>query len=164
MHTGQWSQTIYSMKGSPQHLSPPRHLKSRHPFVPSAREILKQCSELNLSTARWADYVWSRDWEANSSRLHDFIPNVRFPPAGIDLPRPAWVRLNRLRTGVGRFRSSMHKWGLASSASCECGAEEQTADHVILECPIYQAPNGIHGLMSVDDETVTWLLNVCPDI
>ena len=104
------------------------------------------------------------EWEVNTSRLHGFVPDVGFPPPGVDLPRQAWVRLNRLRTGVGRFRSSMHKWGLAPSAACECGAEEQTADHVILECPLYRAPNGSHGLLSVDDDTVTWLLEVCPDI
>ena len=45
------------------------------------------------------------------------------------LPRPSWVRLNRLRTGVGRFQSSMHKCGLAPTSNCECGAVEQTADH-----------------------------------
>ena len=60
--------------------------------------------------------------------------------------------------------SSMHKWGLTPNAACECAAEEQTADHVILECPMYEAPNGMHGLLSVDDDTVTWLLEVCPDI
>ena len=104
------------------------------------------------------------EWEVNTSRLHAFVPDVGSPPIGVDLPRLAWVRLNRLRTGVGRFHSSMHRWGLAPSAACECGAEEQTADHIILECPTYQAPNGMHGLLSVDDDTVTWLLEVCPDI
>ena len=29
---------------------------------------------------------------------------------------------------------------------------------------MYEAPNGMHGLLSVDDDTVTWLLEVCPDI
>ena len=82
----------------------------------------------------------------------------------MDLIRLAWVRLNRLRTGVGHFRSLMHTWGLTPNAACEWGAEEQTADHVILECPMYRAPNGTHGLLSVDDDTVTWLLEECPDI
>ena len=35
-------------------------------------------------------------------------------------------------TGVGRYHSSMYKWGLAPSPNCECGATEQTADHVYL--------------------------------
>ncbi|KAJ8396816.1 hypothetical protein AAFF_G00014150 [Aldrovandia affinis] len=97
---------------------------------------------------------------SNAATLISVRHDVGPPPIGVDLPRLAWVRLNRLRTGVGRFCSSMHRWGLASCAACECGAEEQTADHVILDCPIYRAPNGIHGLSVLDDDTVTWLLEV----
>jgi len=63
---------------------------------------------------------------------------------GMTLPRRAWVQLNRLRTGVGRFRSCLYKWGMTSSEACECGAEEQTVDHVVLHCRIHQPPNGLH--------------------
>ena len=58
-----------------------------------------------------------------------YISRVSTRPIGMSLTRTAWVKLNRLRTGVGRFGSSMHKWGLASSAKCECGASEQTEPH-----------------------------------
>jgi len=75
------------------------------------------------------------------------------------LPRIAWVRLNRLRTDVGRFRSCLYERGMASSAACECGAE-QTVDHVVLNW----TPHGLHGLMVLDNETTEWLLNTCPDI
>jgi len=51
-----------------------------------------------------------------------------------------------------------------SGAACECGAEEQTVDHVILQCPIHRSPHGLHGLTVLDDETIQWLLNTCPDI
>ena len=71
----------------------------------------------------------------------------------MSLTRTAWVKLNRLRTGVGRFGSSMHKWGLASSAKCECGASEQTVDYVILTFPIHRAPQGIMGLTVLNDYT-----------
>jgi len=30
--------------------------------------------------------------------------------------------------------------GMASFAACECGAEEQTVEHVVLQCPIYRPP------------------------
>jgi len=53
---------------------------------------------------------------------------------------------------------------MASSAACECGAEEQTVDHVVFQCPIHQPPHGLHGLAVLDDETTGWLLNTCPDI
>ena len=65
------------------------------------------------------------------SALGVYIPKVSTRPIGMSLTRTAWVKLNRLRTGVGRFGSSMHKWGLASSTKCVCGASEQTADHII---------------------------------
>jgi len=39
------------------------------------------------------------------------------------LLRRTWVQLNCLRTSVGRFRSCLYKWDMASHAACECGAE-----------------------------------------
>ena len=42
-----------------------------------------------------------------------------------------------------RFHSCLYKWGMTSSAVCECGAEEQTVDHVV------------HNVQSID------LLMVC---
>ena len=46
--------------------------------------------------------------------------------------------LNTLRTGVGRYRLPMKKWGLADSAACEYGEPEQTAAHVINSCPLHR--------------------------
>jgi len=79
------------------------------------------------------------------------------------LPRRAWVRLNRLRTGVGCFRSCLYKWDMASTEACECGAE-QTVDHVVLQYLIHRPPHGLHGMTVLDDETTEWLLNTCLDI
>ena len=94
--------------------------------------------------------------------INNCINKVR--PVGMGLPRAAWVKLNRLRTGVGRFHSSMHKWGLAPSPNCECGASEQTADHVLTMCPIHRAPHGARGLTVLDDETRCWLNNITASI
>ena len=81
----------------------------------------------------------------HASRLRAFVPRTDARPVEIGLPRAAWVKLNRLRTGVGRIHSSVHKWGLAPSPNCECGASEQTADHVLTACPIHRAPHGVRG-------------------
>ena len=75
------------------------------------------------------DYVWNMEYLKSASRFHAFIPRASPKPLGMGLPRTSWVKLNRLRTGVGRFHSSMYKWGVAPSPNCECGASEQTADH-----------------------------------
>ena len=58
----------------------------------------------------------------------------------MSLTKTAWAKVNRLRTSLGRFGLSMHTWGLASSANCECGASEQTADHIILTSLTHRAP------------------------
>jgi len=89
------------------------------------------------------------------------LPYPRYAIAGMTLQRTAWIRLNRLRTGVRRFRSCLHKWGVAPSAACECSTEEQTVDHVILHSPIHRPPqgHGVRGLTILDDETIEWLLN-----
>ena len=57
-------------------------------------------------------------------------------PLSLMLDLTHWDWLNHLRTGVPHFHSSMHKWGMAPSAICECGVEDQTADHIIQKMPI----------------------------
>jgi len=53
---------------------------------------------------------------------------------------------------------------MASSAACECDAEEQTVNHVVLQCPINRLPHGLHSLTVLVDETTEWLLNTYPEI
>ena len=93
-----------------------------------------------------------------------FNSRHRYTHTQNNLPRRAWVRLNRLHTGVRHFHSCLYKWGMASSAACECGTEEQTVDHVVLQCPIHRPPHGLHSLTVLDDETHKWLLNTWPEI
>jgi len=49
-------------------------------------------------------------------------------------------------------------------SACECGAEEQIVDHVVLHYPIHRPTHGLHGVAVLDDETVKWLLNTYPEI
>ena len=73
------------------------------------------------------------------------------------LARLSCVRLNCLRTGVGRYHSSMYKLGLAPSPNCECGATEQSANHVISLCLLHHVPRRTRGLLVLDDATRCWL-------
>ena len=78
----------------------------------------------------------------------------------MSLFRTAWIKFNCPHTGVGHFDLSMHKWSLASSAKCECGANEQTADHIIVKCPRHRAPRKIMGQTVLDEETRCWLNSI----
>ena len=131
-----------------------------NPFVLAA-QLIGSSDNNNIRAARWADHQWNAEWANNSTRLRTSIPDN---PPGMTLTRRAWVRLNLLSTSGGRFRSCLYKWGMTSSAACECGVEEQTVDHVVIQCPIHRPPHGLHGLTVLDDETTEWLLNTCTEI
>ena len=131
--------------------------KSGCPFVPATRKLLRNPSELGIRAAQWTNLTWDTEYSKSMSALGVYISRVSTRPIGMSLTRTAQVKLNCLRTGVGRFGSSMPKLGLASSAKCDCGASEQTADHIILTCPTHRAPRGIMDLTVLDDETRCWL-------
>ena len=134
-------------------------LRSRRPFVPGARNRLDNLARLGIRASEWTNHKWKTEYCANASRLRVVVPETGARSVWMGLPRAAWVKLNRLRTGVGRFHSSIHKCGLASLPNCECGASEQTVDHVLTMCPIHRAPHGARGLTVLDDETRCWLNN-----
>ena len=149
-------------------LGPPNgyreRLKSRRPFVPAARKLLQDLAELDIRAAQWTDFKWSTEYSECSSDLRAFIPRTSTRPMGMGLPRSSWVRLNRLGAGVGCFQSFMHKWGLAPTSNCQCGAVEQTAEHIILTCPVHRAPTGIRGMTVLDVDTRCWLSTITPSI
>ena len=84
-------------------------LRSRCPFVPGARNLLDNLARLGIRASEWTNHKWKTEYCENASRLRAFLPRTGARPIGMGLPRAAWVKLNRLRTGVGRFHSSMHK-------------------------------------------------------
>ena len=90
-------------------------------------------------------------WRESAFKLHAPIKNVSPTPTGFSVSRPAWIKLNRLRIGVGLFRSETHKWGMASTAACECGGKEQIAEHVITSFPLCHDLNGPRALLDLSD-------------
>ena len=154
---------LHGQLTEPQAASKER-LKSRHLFAPAAQKVLHSLSELGISSAQWTNMTWGTGYSKSMSALGVYIPRFSTRPIGIGLTRTAWVKLNHLFTDVGYFGLSMHKWGLASSLKCKCGTSEQTLDHIILTCPIHQAPQGIMGLTVLDDKTRCWLNSVTASI
>jgi len=68
------------------------------------------------------------------------------------------TRLAKIFSGHGPLTMPMF------SVFCEWGAEEQTIDHVILQCPIHWPPHGLHGVMVLDDEIIEWLQHLPRDL
>jgi len=88
-----------------------RRLKLRHPFVPAAQQLISFSDNNNIRAGSGRVISGTRSGRKAHKTSH-FHSRHRQPPTGMTLPRRAWVRLNRLRTGVGRFRSCLYKWGM----------------------------------------------------
>ena len=91
-------------------------LRSRHFFVLAARKLLNELSKLSTRAALWIDYKWDMKYSKDQSELRFFVSRPNARPLGMSLPVSIWVRVNRHPIGVGRFQSSMHKWGFASTS------------------------------------------------
>ena len=93
-----------------------------------------------------------------------FHPHVNPKLLEMYLSRPLWFRLNRLRTGVGLFRFSVHRWVMAHTAAYECGSKEQNADHIMTSCSNFSHRSRGLGMESIIEKTMAWLNNICPNI
>ena len=147
-------------------------LRSRCSFVPAAWNLLDNLSRLGIHASEWTNHKWKAEYCKNASRLCVFVPGTGARPVGMGLSRAAWVKLNCLQMVLGNsivhtqmgslsFTSFFQQMG---SQNCECGASEQTADHVLTACPIHRAPHGTRGLMVLDDKTQCWLNNITASI
>jgi len=95
----------------------------------------------------------------NPTRLRTSIPDTGTHTPGMTLPR-RWVWLNcRCRTfslppvqmGYGLF-CGVWVWRRTNRQPCRPPLSNPST------------PHGLHGLAVLDDETIEWLLNTCPDI
>ena len=79
---------------------------------------------------------WKLAWDYVQVVNSHFVQDPTRMMPGFDLCRVAWKNLNRIRTNCGRCNYWLDKWGILDSASCGCGALEQTISHIICFCPI----------------------------
>jgi len=56
------------------------HLKSRHPFVPAAQQLISLSDKNNIRAAQWADHQWNAEWTDNPTSLRTFIPDTDAHP------------------------------------------------------------------------------------
>ena len=133
---------------------PPPRLPLRAPISARLRGLLHEAN--GQPPGSWTITQWTKQWGSANTKLHGYIKTPSTRPAGHTLNRNSWVRLNRCRTGHGRFRANMHRMNLCDAPDCPCGAPEQTADHIINDCTKYQCP-GLQALSTLNSEALAWL-------
>ena len=97
--------------------TPPKRLKSCKPLRPFLKSLQGYDFQQEPIPHKLQPHI--RDW--SNKRLRQ------------DHPRKAWVQLNRLRTGIGKFGDSMVQWGFGDDNLCQC-KEPQTAYHIVNDC------------------------------
>jgi len=97
------------------------------------------------------------EWESATPPAQFPVTPAVCPPSGSELLRSVWVALNMLRTGFGRFSTCLYRWDMLDTPKCICGAEEQSAIHLIFDCNILRPPNSLEDLRSTDINNTKWL-------
>jgi len=58
-------------------------LKSRHPFVPAAQQLINFSVNNSIRETQWADHQWNAKWADNPTRLRILIPDTGTHPPGM---------------------------------------------------------------------------------
>ena len=98
----------------------PKRVKSRNSFAHNARLLTALTQEL---AEHWIQARRTESWASTTTTLHQFMPTPSTIAAGADFSLRTWTRLNRLRSGIGRFGASMLRWGLVKSDRCDWGSQ-----------------------------------------
>lgn len=112
------------------HVPPAQRLKSRRSFLSHVQPLTTSWEETRLRQ------LWTKRLEDDLPPTDMGIPPSEALPPGSEAPWVQWKTLNRLRTGTGRPKAAMARWGYETGqTTCECGEEDQTMQHCLV-CPL----------------------------
>jgi hypothetical protein len=129
---------------------PPFRLKSRKPLW-KEEFLMEPFSKSDYWKAAWQDVDIF-----NKNLIED--PTKQLP--GFDLPRKIWCKLNRFRTGHGKCNNMLFHWNIRENPSCECGAEKETIQHILEECPLTKFQQGFSKLHLLTEDALNWLQQI----
>lgn len=78
----------------------------------------------------------------------------------MDLSRHEWFIQNRLKTNHGRCADMMYRWKLRDSPECDCGAVNQTINHITTECQIRKFRQGIEEIHEMVMKAIVLINNL----
>ncbi|KAG4065142.1 hypothetical protein HA402_007539 [Bradysia odoriphaga] len=79
-------------------------------------------SEINLPFRPGEE--WKAMWDDIKVKQCELIIDPNEKPLGFNLPRKAWIRLNRIRTGHGNCGHFLFLWNQTETTACDCGAPD----------------------------------------
>jgi len=82
---------------------------------------------------------WQKAWEESpkAALTKQFFPSIS---DRIKAKIKVTPNFTAIVTGHGKTRAYLHRFKLLESATCPCGTEEQTTDHLIYRCILLQQP------------------------
>jgi hypothetical protein len=129
---------------------PPFRLKSRKP-------LWKE--EFLMQPFSKSDY-WKAAWQEVDIFNKNLIEDPSKENSGFHLPRKIWCKLNRFRTGHGKCNNMLFHWHIRDTPSCECGAEKETIQHIVEECPLTKFQQGFSKLHLLTEDALNWLQQI----
>jgi hypothetical protein len=111
----------------------------------------KSSDKMSIKISAWQDVDIF-----NKNLIED--PTKQIP--GFDLPRKIWCKLNRFRTGHGKCNNMLFHWNIRENPSCECGAEKETIQHIVEECPLTKFQQGFSKLHLLTEDALNWLQQI----
>ncbi|KAI5730977.1 hypothetical protein M8J77_002861 [Diaphorina citri] len=124
-------------------------LISRHAPVETANNLVS--SDFDILRQ------WCIAWDEAAVAEAQHLPCIETQPPGFELTRRLWVTLNRIRTKFGKCAANLHKWGLKSSAACDCGAEKQTILHIMQDCPRRRYSGDLKDFSTLNQSAINYI-------
>ncbi|KAI5696536.1 hypothetical protein M8J75_014216 [Diaphorina citri] len=92
---------------------------------------------------------WRIAWDEAAVAEAQHLPCIETQPPGFELTRRLWVTL--------KCAANLHKWGLKSSAACDCGAEKQTILHIIQDCPRRRCSGDLKDFSTLNQSAINYI-------
>ena len=131
------------------------HLKSRHPFVHPAQQLISSSDDNNRSVSLLVDHRWNADRLESTTRLRTFTPCPppwNSPAKNSVGPSPVCTNGTWLLLWVVSGAKKIKPLTMLSS-------NFQSID-LPMDCTL----RARLGLTVLGEKTIDWLLNTCPDI